>query len=204
MSILRWRWWWWWRWWRSSSSCSKWSVGGPWVLTGAAWAKWNNWAAACGRRWWYTSGLWYQLLNMNHQTFCLPEISFFSLSSRQVDFLMFIHVTHSLTSSFSRSSGCGRNTFVEIRATNTIDPFSEICERGKYVVAEVRNRLWSAEQIMVGGKRQILHGGRHKSSPAPHQNKHRAYRFGSPKSAQKSTQRSTKKNFTYSKKDSKK
>ena len=87
MSILRWR------WWRSSSSCSKWSVGGPWVLTGAAWAKWNNWAAACGRRWWYTSGLWYQLLNMNHQTFCLPEISFFSLSSRQADFLMFLSHT---------------------------------------------------------------------------------------------------------------
>ena len=62
--------------------------------------------------------------------------------------------------------GCGKITFLEIRATITIDPSSEIRDGGKYVVAAVRNRLWSAEQIMDGGKRQILHGGRHKSSPA--------------------------------------
>ena len=61
---------------------------------------------------------------------------------------------------------CGRITFLEIKATIRIDPSSEIRDRGKYVVAAVRNRLWSAEQIMDGGKRQILHGGRHKSSPA--------------------------------------
>ena len=62
--------------------------------------------------------------------------------------------------------GCGKITFLEIRATIAIDPSSEIRDGGKYVVAAVRNRLWSAEQIMDGGKRQILHGGRHKSSPA--------------------------------------
>ena len=60
----------------------------------------------------------------------------------------------------------GRITFLEIKATNTLEPSSQIWHRGKYVVAALRNRLWSAEQIMDGGKRQILHGGRHKSSPA--------------------------------------
>ena len=60
----------------------------------------------------------------------------------------------------------GRITFLEIKATNRLDPSSQIWDRGKYVVAALRNRLWSAEQIMDGGKRQILHGGRHKSSPA--------------------------------------
>ena len=94
----------------------------------------------------------HEIFSLGHTLACLADLTFVSCRS-------FVIFQWDLRE-------CGRITFLEIKATIRIDPSSEIRDRGKYVVAAVRNRLWSAEQIMDGGKRQILHGGRHKSSPA--------------------------------------